>query len=45
MGIVIAQTAYQTAEEMMRHADSAMYLAKADGGGQHVACRMAEEPK
>jgi len=43
MGIVIAQAQYETAEEMLGHADAAMYQAKAGGGGRHVAHRAAKE--
>jgi diguanylate cyclase len=36
MGIAIAQSGYEAAEEILLHADSAMYLAKTMGGGRHV---------
>jgi len=36
MGIAIAVPVYEAAEEIMLHADSAMYAAKTSGGGRHV---------
>jgi diguanylate cyclase (GGDEF)-like protein len=36
MGLVIAEARYATAEEMLQHADAAMYRAKAAGGGRHI---------
>jgi diguanylate cyclase (GGDEF)-like protein/PAS domain S-box-containing protein len=36
MGIAIAQQGYESAEEILLHADSAMYAAKMQGGGRHV---------
>ena len=36
LGIVIAVPLYESAEEIMLHADSAMYAAKTCGGGRHV---------
>ncbi len=36
MGIAIAVPGYGAAEEILLHADSAMYAAKASGGGRHV---------
>ena len=36
LGIAIAVPVYESAEEILLHADSAMYAAKAAGGGHHV---------
>lgn len=36
MGIAIAVPRYEAAEEILLHADSAMYAAKSSGGGRHV---------
>lgn len=36
MGIAIAVPDYESAEQIVRHADSAMYAAKTAGGGRHV---------
>jgi diguanylate cyclase (GGDEF)-like protein/PAS domain S-box-containing protein len=36
MGIAVAVPEYQTAEEILLHADAAMYAAKGNGGGCHV---------
>ncbi len=45
IGVVIAAPPYQTADEMLRDADIAMYAAKARGKGCHVTftARMGEE--
>ena len=37
MGILIAEARYESAEEMLKHADAAMYRAKTAGGGRHVS--------
>ena len=39
MGIAIAEPDYESAEQIVRHADSAMYAAKTAGGGRHVTYR------
>ena len=36
LGIAIAVPVYESAEEILLHADSAMYAAKTAGGGRHV---------
>ena len=36
LGIAIAVPVYESAEEILLHADSAMYMAKTSGGGHHV---------
>ena len=36
MGIAIARLVYETAEEILNHADAAMYRAKAAGKATHV---------
>ena len=36
LGIAIAVPVYESAEEILLHADSAMYAAKTSGGGRHV---------
>jgi len=40
LGIAIAQPGYESAEEMLLHADSAMYVAKTQGGGRHVTYQL-----
>lgn len=39
MGIAIAVPEYESADQILRHADSAMYAAKTAGGGRHVTYR------
>ena len=36
IGIALAKPEYESAEELVLHADAAMYLAKSAGGGRHV---------
>jgi GGDEF domain-containing protein len=36
IGITLSTVGYQTADEVLRDADIAMYRAKAAGGGQHA---------
>ena len=40
MGIAIAVSLFESAEELMLHADSAMYAAKTSGGGHHVTYQL-----
>ena len=42
MGVAIARPGYTAAEELLSHADTAMYQAKTEGGGRHVVFRWAE---